>query len=201
MNMGRDIDTKIFAENYQTIKAYIPYWIAETRKRLKKPRREIVGGKRRRDCFLIDFRDEFIESELVQQALLLTRHFRGGDFTGYLHTYLVKKTVNALYSEVMRLNRELPLSFIIPEGYDGTDAEWLDTHSTGYANLATQGEYERLERRDTLERLVENATPLERQIMSLVMQGLPYREIARRLGLPSAMAVKRRLEALRRVTV
>ena len=196
---NKKIDTRLFADNYHAIKAHIPYWVHETRKRLPTPYRKIVGGGNGRDYFHMEFRDETIESELVHQALLLTRSFRGGGFMGYLHTYLVRKTVNALTAEIMRLNRELPLSFIIPKEYERTDGEYLDAHSQGYVDLATQGEYERLEARDTLERLWKNATPLERRIMTLVMQGYTYREIAKRLCLSSPMVVKRRLEGLRRV--
>ena len=196
---NRNIDIRLFADNYNAIKTHIPYWICETKKRLPTPYRKIVGRGNGRDYFHMEFRDEIIESELVHQALLLTRSFRCGGFMGYLHTYLVRKTVNALTAEIMRLNRELPLSFIIPKECEKTDEEYLDAHSQGYVDLATQGEYERLEARDTLERLWENATPLERRIMTLVMQGYTYREIAKRLCLSSPMVVKRRLEGLRRV--
>ena len=136
---NRNIDIRLFADNYHAIKAHIPYWICETKKRLPTPYRKIVGRGNGRDYFHMEFRDEIIESELVHQALLLTRSFRCGGFMGYLHTYLVRKTVNALTAEIMRLNRELPLSFIIPKEYERTDEEYLDAHSQGYVDLATQG--------------------------------------------------------------
>lgn len=117
---------KVFSDNHSEIVKVMPFWISHTKNRIVKYHHDFGSLH-----FTWTFRDEEIESEIVQQCIYLAGTYKPGpmSFTSYCYEYAVPLAARELSKQLAKMSREIPFSAITPEGYEDTAENYVESHA------------------------------------------------------------------------
>lgn len=115
---------KVFSDNHSEIVKAMPFWISQTKNRIVKYHHDFGSLH-----FAWTFRDEEIESEIVQECLRRASIFKGGSFVAYCSEYVPQEAARRLSKQLAKMSREIPFSAITPEGYEDTAENYVESHA------------------------------------------------------------------------
>lgn len=140
--------------------------------------------------------DAEIDSEITYQCQYLASIFRGGHYPAFCNSYVTKRAVAEFWHEYKLLDHS-----VIADSY----AEFDDDYSNAYQTSHQYGEYDvdayttidnEIENNDMMEN-INNMTKdnIDRTIITLILDGLTYDEIALKLNI-STKTIQRRMKAI-----
>lgn len=140
--------------------------------------------------------DAEIDSEITYQCQYLASIFRGGHYPAFCNSYVTKRAVAEFWHEYKLLDHS-----VIADSY----AEFDDDYNNAYQTSHQYGEYDvdayttidnEIENNDMMEN-INNMTKdnIDRTIITLILDGLTYDEIALKLNI-STKTIQRRMKAI-----
>ena len=140
--------------------------------------------------------DAEIDSEITYQCQYLASIFRGGHYPAFCNSYVTKRAVAEFWHEFKLLDHS-----VIADSYE----EFDDNYSNAYQTSHQYGEYDvgsyttiddEIENNDMTEN-IKNMTKdnIDRTIITLILDGLTYDEIALKLNI-STKTIQRRMKAI-----
>ena len=140
--------------------------------------------------------DAEIDSEITYQCQYLASIFRGGHYPAFCNSYVTKRAVAEFWHEYKLLDHS-----VIADSYE----EFDDDYNNAYQTSHQYGEYDvgsyttidnEIEKNDMMEN-INNMTKdnIDRTIITLILDGLTYDEIALKLNI-STKTIQRRMKAI-----
>lgn len=136
--------------------------------------------------------DAEIDSEITYQCQYLASIFRGGHYPAFCNSYVTKRVVAELWNEYKHLDHDA-----IADAY----REFDDNYCNAYSISHQYGEYDadayttiddEIENNDMTENIKNMAKDnIDRTIISLILDGLTYDEIALKLTISKGTIAKR----------
>ena len=136
--------------------------------------------------------DAEIDSEITYQCQYLASIFRGGHYPAFCNSYVTKRAVAEFWHEYKLLDHS-----VIADSYE----EFDDNYNNSYQTSHQYGEYDvgsyttidnEIEKNDMMEN-IKNMTKdnIDRTIITLILDGLTYDEIALKLNISKGTIAKR----------
>ena len=175
-------NNRIFAIYHkELIDNWYQKWISDIRKKL--PANFVVT-------------DAEIDSEITYQCQYLASIFRGGHYPAFCNSYVTKRAVAEFWHEYKLLDHS-----VIADSYE----EFDDNYSNSYQTSHQYGEYDvgsyttiddEIENNDMTENIKNMAKDnIDRTIITLILDGLTYDEIALKLNI-SKGTIANRMKAI-----
>lgn len=180
---------KVFSDSHSEIVKAMPFWISQTKNHIVKYRHDFGDLH-----FIWTFRDEEIESEIVQECLRRASIFKGGSFVAYCSEYVPQEAARRLSKQLAKMSREIPFSAITPEGYEDTAENYVESHVVSnwmWDAGKVRGPDRWTSSNDGVDVLLENADEADRKAMYLVLGGASIREAAEKVGVDHATLLRR----------